>query len=66
LTTTGAVCIGYNDIVSEEKARLITAAHLDENPHGIAEMMRRRRNSTIGLVFVVSGSMFLILAALQF
>lgn len=67
----GAILIGRNDILSKDKALLIGQARLsgttdEENLKlpAVQELLRRSRNSSAGLVFVIVGTIFLALASL--
>ena len=69
LTTIGASLIGWNDIMSEDKAIEVGvsrwAGTKEENRQlpAVQELLRRDKNSRRGLSFVVVGTMFLILAS---
>lgn len=70
LTTIGASLIGWNDIMSEDKAIEVGvprwAGTKEENRQlpAVRELLRRNKNSRRGLSFVVVGAMVLILASL--
>ncbi len=71
LTAIGAVLIGRNDIMSKGKALEVGQSRLsgttdEENLKlpAVQELLRRSRNSSAGLVFVISGTIFLVLASL--
>lgn len=68
-TTMGAVVIGWNDIISKEKAveigvMRISGDTMEQNLTlpAVKELLRRGRNSKIGLFFVLIGYVCLILA----
>ena len=69
LTTIGASLIGWNDIMSEDKAIEVGvsrwAGTKEENRQlpAVQELLRRDKKSRRGLSFVVVGTMFLILAS---
>ena len=72
LTAIGAVLIGLNDVMSKKKALLIGQARVsgetdEENLKlpAVQELLRRSRNSSAGLVFVIVGAIFLVLASLN-
>ncbi len=71
LTTVGAFFIGWNDVMSEDKALEIGQARVsggtrEENLTlpAVRELLRRNKNSRRGLSFVILGAIFLILASL--
>ena len=69
-TTIGAVQIGWNDIMSKEKAVEIGVSRvagetIEENLRlpAVKELLRRNKNSRRGLSLVLLGAAFLILAS---
>ncbi len=67
-TTIGAVLIGWNDVMSENKAIEIGVSRVagdtkEENLKlpAVQELLRRNKNSRRGLFFVLIGTIFLIL-----
>ena len=70
-TTIGAVLIGSNDLMSKKKAVEIgviraSGATVEVNLElpVVKELLRRSRKSSLGLAFVLMGSVFLIIASL--
>ena len=64
LNAIGAVRIGYNDVIDRPKANRISAMHLDDDVPAVEELLRRSRNSKVGLAFMIIGSALLVLAAI--
>ena len=71
LTAVGAFLIGWNDLMSKEKAVEIgvprwASDKMEENLQLplVQELLRRNKNSRRGLFFVIFGAIFLILASL--
>jgi len=70
LTTVGAFLIGWNDIMSEDKAIEMGLPYYpgkrEENLKIplVRELLRRNKNSRRGLSFVIAGAIFLILTPL--
>jgi len=67
----GAVLIGSNDLMSKKKALDLGQSRYsggtdEENLKlpAVQELLRRSRNSSAGLVFVILGTIFLVLASL--
>jgi len=67
----GAVLIGHNDVMSKRKALDLGQSRWsgtsdEENLKlpAVRELLRRSRNSSAGLVFVIVGTIFLALASL--
>ena len=72
LTAFGAFLIGWNDLMSKEKAVEIgvprwASDKMEENLQLplVQELLRRNKNSRRGLFFVIVGAIFLILASLS-
>jgi len=72
LTAVGAFLIGWNDLMSKEKAVEIgvprwASDKMEENLQLplVQELLRRNKNSRRGLFFVIVGAIFLILASLS-
>ena len=70
LTTIGASLIGWNDILSENKAIEVGLMRLSGETReqnltlpAVRELLRRNKNSKRGLFFVILGAVFLILAS---
>ena len=71
LTTIGAFLIGWNDIMSKERAvevgvSRVSGEIVEENLQlpAVQELLRRSRNSSRGLSFVIVGAIILVLASL--
>ncbi len=72
LSTTGSVVIGINDLMNEDKAidliahTLMPESREERLKHPfVRELLKRSERTSIGLAFVVMGSLYLILAALK-
>ena len=71
LTTIGAVLIGWNDVMSEDKAIDVGSSYWSGGTKEeslklppVKELLRRNKNSRRGLFFVLLGAVFLILASM--
>ena len=71
LSTIGASLIGWNDILSEDKAIEVGSSYWSGGTKEeqlklppVAELLRRNKNSRRGLFFVILGAIFLVLASL--
>ena len=62
--TAGAGLIAISDIMDENTITRLSQAHYDENLSIHKELVRRRRNSKLGLLLIVVGSGLLALGVI--